>query len=144
MITPIEQMVKDITNAEESITQANAHIDKLQKGVNKCWESQGNRGVSPLRSVDVILFILPYECIGQICRSTALLDTERATLTEFDTKLQSLEESMRAFKDGVSDAELAMKKIDLEATQLEKEKVAQAGFVERLEKGYEWIREECG
>jgi len=51
---------------------------------------------------------------------------------------------MRAFKDGVSDAEFAMKKIDLDVTQLEKEKVAQAGFVERLEKGYEWIREECG
>ena len=43
---------------------------------------------------------------------------------------------MRSLKDGVSDTGLAMKKIALEVTQLEKEKVAQAGFVERLEKGY--------
>ena len=28
-------MEKDITNAEESITQANTHIDKLQRDVNK-------------------------------------------------------------------------------------------------------------
>ena len=31
MITPTKQMEKDVTNAEESITQASACIDKLSK-----------------------------------------------------------------------------------------------------------------
>lgn len=124
-VLEFEQMEKDITSAEESITQANAHIDKLQRDVNKL--------LGKVKEIE-----------AKHAHSTALLNAERATLTAFDTKLQSLEESMRAFKDGVSDTEFAKKKIDLDVTQLEKEKVAQAGFVERLEKGYEWIREECG
>lgn len=136
-------MEKDIENAKESISHANSHIDKLQRDVNKL--------MAKVKEIEVCALELCGCCIVQCiviqadhARASALLDAERATLTEFDTKLLSLEDSMRGFKDGVSDAELAVKKIDHEVAQLEKEKLAQAGLVERLEKGYEWIREECG
>ncbi|KAL4071944.1 hypothetical protein J3A83DRAFT_2944801 [Scleroderma citrinum] len=124
-VLELEQMEKDITSAQESIANAKEHVDKLQKDINKL--------LGKVKEIE-----------GKHSRSTGLLNAERATLTQFDTMLKTLEDSMRAAKDGVSDAELAMKRIDHEVTQLEREKVAQAAMVERLEKGYEWIRDECG
>ncbi|KAL4076571.1 RecF/RecN/SMC [Scleroderma yunnanense] len=125
VVIHIEQMEKDIASAQESIANAKEHVDKLQKDINKL--------LGKVKEIE-----------GKHSRSTGLLNAERATLTQFDTMLKTLEDSMRAAKDGVSDAELAMKRIDHEVTQLEREKVAQAAMVERLEKGYEWIRDECG
>lgn len=68
---------------------------------------------------------------------------ERATLTQFDNELQDLENAIREQKRGVSDAEIALKKLEHDIAALEKDKDAQAKFVTDLEKQHEWIRDEC-
>ncbi|KAI6127030.1 condensin complex subunit SMC2 [Pisolithus sp. B1] len=124
-VLELEQMEKDITNAETSIESADAHVAKLQKDVDKL-----------LGKVN--------EVEAKHARSTALLTAERATLTHFDNEMKSLEGVLRERKDGMDEADLSVKRLEHEITQLGKEKVAQRSEVERLEKAWEWIREESG
>jgi len=70
------------------------------------------------------------------------LQEERATLTRFDTELRELDEVIKAKKQAVSDAELAIKKLDHEIQALAKEKAGHVTVATNLEKQYEWIAEE--
>ncbi|KAI6043920.1 condensin complex subunit SMC2 [Pisolithus marmoratus] len=124
-VLELEQMEKDIADAEASIENANAHVAKLQKDVDKL--------LGKVKEVE-----------AKHARSTAVLTAERATLTHFDNELKSLDEVLHERKDGMVEADLSVKRLEHEITQLEKEKVAQKSAVERLEKAWEWITEESG
>jgi structural maintenance of chromosome 2 len=53
--------------------------------------------------------------------------------------LKELERVIKEKKQDVSDADLALKKLEHEMQVLGKEKTAAANFVANLEKQYEWI-----
>lgn len=75
-------------------------------------------------------------------KAEATLQEERVTLTRFDNELKKLDDAIKVRKQGISDAELNVKRLEHEISALEKDKVAQAGFQTNLEKQYDWIREE--
>ncbi|KAG6336423.1 hypothetical protein ID866_2666 [Astraeus odoratus] len=125
VVLELEQMEKDIGKAEASIENAIAHVEKLQRDVDR-------------------LSTKVKEIEAEHTRSTALLAAERATLTHFDNEMKTLGEAIRACKDGASEMDLTIKRLDHEVGQLQKEKVAQGVVVEKLEKAWDWIREECG
>ncbi|KAH7886786.1 condensin complex subunit SMC2 [Phlebopus sp. FC_14] len=122
-VLELEQMEKDIEAGESSIQHSVEHIAELQRDVGK---------ISAKVS----------EVEGEHAKAEAKLEEERATLVQFDNELKQLEEVMKAQKAGVADADLNMKRLDHEITALEKDKVAQAGRVDSIEKQFEWIREE--
>ncbi|KAF9233061.1 condensin complex subunit SMC2 [Melanogaster broomeanus] len=79
---------------------------------------------------------------ARYAKAEAKLQEERATLIQFDNELKELEEAMKAHKKGLSQADMDVKTLEHDIRALEKEKVAQAGNVAKLEKQFEWIREE--
>jgi len=70
------------------------------------------------------------------------LQEERATLTQFDTELRELDEVVKAKKQGPSDADVAIEKLEHEVQALAKEKACHVMAATDLEKQYEWIAEE--
>jgi structural maintenance of chromosome 2 len=60
----------------------------------------------------------------------------------FDTELADLEHDIKAKKQEIVDAELALKKLDHDIGLVAKEKVSAEGLKENLEKQFPWILDE--
>lgn len=67
---------------------------------------------------------------------------ERATLKRFDNELKELENVIRKKKDAITEAELALKKLEHDLGALAKDRTTAVNSVANLEKMYEWIGEE--
>jgi chromosome segregation ATPase len=70
------------------------------------------------------------------------LRVERATLTRLNIDLRELDEVIEAKEQAVSDAEVAIKKLNHEVQALASEKAGDVTAATNLEKQYEWIAEE--
>jgi len=74
----------------------------------------------------------------------AKLQSERAVLIAFDTELADLEKDIKKKKREISDAELAVKKLEHELASAVKEKSGAEAFREGLERQFSWIKEDSG
>ena len=70
------------------------------------------------------------------------MQEERATLTRFDNELKDLEVVIKNKKQAISDADLALNKLDHEVQALVRERTTTKNQVATLEKVHEWILEE--
>ena len=70
------------------------------------------------------------------------MKSERALLVAFDNELADLERDLKAKKQEISDAELALKKADHDIGLFAKEKSAAEGHKDNLEKQFPWITDE--
>lgn len=135
-------MENDIQAADVAIRDARAQIDKMQKDIGKIQDKLADAMV---RRYWLSASILELNTIVQAkhAKAEARLQEERATLTQFDNELKTLDDAIKAQKKGISDAELNVKRLEHEISALEKDKVTQVAYVANLEKQYDWIREEC-
>ncbi|RSH91525.1 Structural maintenance of chromosomes protein 2 [Saitozyma podzolica] len=79
---------------------------------------------------------------GDFKAAEAKLKDERAALVAFDNELADLERDLKAKKQEIVDAELALKKLDHDIGLVAKEKSSAEGLKENLEKQFTWIVDE--
>ncbi|KII90449.1 hypothetical protein PLICRDRAFT_157597 [Plicaturopsis crispa FD-325 SS-3] len=119
----LEQNEKDIESAKETLSEGRHGVEKLRKELEKL-----NKELSANEASHA--------------KASAKLAEELATLTRFDTELADLQATIREKKQSVSDADLALKKLEHDLGVLAKERTSAENFVANLERQYEWILEE--
>ena len=72
----------------------------------------------------------------------AKLNKERAVLVAFDNELADLEQALKAKKQEIVDAELALKKLEHDIGLVQKEHASAEAHQENLEKQFPWIVDE--
>ena len=70
------------------------------------------------------------------------MKAERAVLVAFDDELADLERDLKAKRQEIVDAELALKKLDHDIGLVAKEQSAAEGNKDNLEKQFPWIVDE--
>ncbi|KZT55562.1 condensin complex subunit SMC2 [Calocera cornea HHB12733] len=119
----LKQTVKDIESAQAEVEEAKSSVKKLQAELAALKK---HRDAAQAKH-DV---------------AEAKLKKERETLTAFDEEIHELEEVIKAKQDDVQEAELEMKRLEHEYTQLQKDRTAALNAAQALEKQFPWILEE--
>ncbi len=139
-LTVLEQFESDLVAAETEITDAQSALEKSKSERSALDETLklqqvGSRLSAPCEQADIL-----YQ--GDHRAAEAKLKAERAALVAFDNELADLERDLKAKKQEIVDAELALKKLDHDIGLVAKEKSAVEGHRENLEKQFPWIVDE--
>lgn len=137
-----EQLETDVESAKAEIEEAESGAGKSKAELEALKETLKVQKVS--LQFEQVLGAVELTLQADYKAVEAKLQSERAVLIAFDTELADLEKDIKKKKREISDAELAVKKLEHELASAVKEKSGAEAFREGLERQFSWIKEDSG
>ncbi|WVQ94975.1 hypothetical protein IAU59_002067 [Kwoniella sp. CBS 9459] len=135
--TQVKTRQKEVQTAELELQQLESDLEAAESEVEEALAAQEKS-----KSEHAALQASYRDQQNDHKAAEAKLKAERAVLVAFDNELADLEKDLKAKKQEIADAELALKKLDHDIGVVAKEKSSAEGHKENLEKQFTWIVDE--